>query len=320
MSFFNRVLVFGTLCLTTGHLGLASSASASAAQQLRSRIELSPVLPLRCDRFSATPPSASWHSGTISGVTVGKDGSIYEIQRGDKSPPVLVLDPTGHLLRSWGMGQYTIPHSIRLDPEGNVWTVDAASSTVIKYSPSGQELTKFEVGGQPNNGSPFNGATDIGFGPNGHVFITDGYGNARVLEYTATGELVKKWGMPGSGPGEFNLPHSLQIDKGIIYIADRENGRIESFDLSGQYLGQIAHLGRIYSIKIVGNVIWASTGPPDRPAGSSGGWLLKIDKGSGSILGHLDIAAAGTGHALDLSLTGEPLLTSGDALLWCKAH
>ena len=100
----------------------------------------------------------------------------------------------------------------------------------------------------------------------------------------------------------------------------RENGRIDSFDLSGQYRGQIANLGRVYSIKVVGNVIWAANGPLNQPPGSSGGWLLKIDKGSGSILGHLDITEAGTRHALDLSLTGEPLLTSGNALLWCKAH
>jgi hypothetical protein len=84
------------------------------------------------------------------------------------------------------------------------------------------------VGEQPGSNGPFNGATDIAFGRDGHLFITDGYGNARILEYTPDGRRVKQWGKPGSGPGEFRLPHAIQIDEdGIIYIADRENGTRE---------------------------------------------------------------------------------------------
>jgi sugar lactone lactonase YvrE len=131
-----------------------------------------------------------------------------------------------------GKGDFEIPHSIRIDHIGNVWTVDAGSSTVIEFSPLGKKLMTITVGEQPNNGSPFDGTTDVAFGPDGHIFITDGYGNARVLEYTAKGERVRVWGKPGSAPGEFNLPHSIQITAdGIIYVADRENGRIEKFDL-----------------------------------------------------------------------------------------
>ncbi len=278
------------------------------------------MLPLHCENFAAKSAAAGWQTGAVSGVAIGKDGNIFEIQRGDKSAPVLVLDPEGNILRSWGAGNYTIPHSIRLDRDGNVWTVDAGSSTIIKYSPAGQRLMTIHVGGQPNNGSPFNGTTDLGFGPDGHVFITDGYGNARVLEYTSGGKRIREWGKPGSGPGEFNLPHSIQIDRGTIYVADRENGRIEMFNLSGHYLGQFANLGRIYSIRVRGDAIWASMGPMDEPPGGAGGWLVRLDRRTGELLGHIDVAETRAGHALDVSDSGEPMITLGDALLRCRSQ
>ena len=158
----------------------------------------------------------------------------------------------------------------------------------------------------------------MGFGPDGHIFITDGYGNARVLEYTSGGKELREWGKPGSGPGEFNLPHSIQIDGGTIYVADRENDRIERFNLSGQYLGQFADLGRIYSIKVTGDAIWASIGPPVKPPGEAGGWIVRLDRCTGKVLGHIDVAEAREGHALDVSPSGEPMITLGNALLWCR--
>jgi len=258
----------------------------------------------------------------VSGVAIASNGKIYEVQRGPKSAPVLVLDAHGHVLRSWGelgAGQYTVPHSIRLDPEGNVWTVDAATSRIVKYSPSGRRLMSIDVGGQPDNGSVFDGTTDIAFGPVGRIFIADGYGNARVLEYTRAGKKVGEWGRRGAGPGEMNLPHSVQIEAGTLYVADRENGRIEEFDLTGHYVGQIPNLGRVYSIKVSGGVIWASMGPFDREPGAAGGWVLKLDRRSGRILGHIDIAEPGAGHALDVTPSGEPVITQGDGLLWFRA-
>lgn len=215
-------------------------AETKATADLRARVEASPKLLFYGAHFAAHPTTGGWESGTVSGVAVDGNGIIYEIQRGDKADPVLVLNREGKVLRSWGKGDYRIPHSIRIDPEGNVWTVDSGSSTVIKYSPLGKRLMTISVGEQPVNGSSFNGATDIGFGPSGRLFITDGYGNARVLEYTPDGKRKRQWGKSGTGPGEFNLPHAIQIDEdGIVYVADRENGRIEKFDLDGNFLAEI---------------------------------------------------------------------------------
>jgi sugar lactone lactonase YvrE len=296
----------------------ADSAQARQAADLRARVEASPLLPYYGVPCAAQPSTPGWESGTVSWVAVDPNGGIYEIQRGDKADPVLVLNDEGKILRSWGNGAYTIPHSIRIDPAGNLWTVDAASSTVIQYSPLGKKLMTISVGGQPENGGSFNGTTDIAFASNGHLYITDGYGNARVLEYTLAGKLVKQWGKPGSGPGEFNLPHAIQIDEqGTIYIADRENGRIEKFDLDGKFLGQIAGLGRVFSLKLAGSVLWATIQTFNQPL-TSGGWIVKLDRSAGLILGHLDVPERG-GHSVEQMPTGEPLTTLGNGLLCFKS-
>lgn len=297
---------------------VGGQAQEQSTSELGARIEASPVLPFKGMHLTAASHTSGWESGAVSGVAVDSKGTIYEIQRGEKADPVVVLDRNGTILRSWGKGDFKIPHSIRIDPVGNVWTVDAASSTVIKYSPLGKKLMTITVGGQPNNGSPFDGTTDLGFGPNGHIFITDGYGNARVLEYTAEGKRVNQWGKPGAAPGDFNLPHAIQITaQGIIYIADRENGRIEKFDLRGNFLGEIAHLGRIYSFKLAGGALWASMGAFDQPPGSPC-WVVKLDSESGKLLGHLNVLEERGGHSLEVMPSGEPLITLGNELLWFK--
>jgi len=289
-----------------------------AASELSARIEASPVLPFRGLHFTAQPLTSAWESGAVSGVAVDSKGTIYEIQRGEKADPIVVLDRNGTILRSWGKGDFKIPHSIRIDPAGNIWTVDASASTVIKYSPLGKKLMTITVGEQPNNGSPFDGATDVGFGPNGHIFITDGYGNSRVLEYTAEGKRVRQWGEAGTAPGDFDLPHAIQVTaQGIAYVADRENGRIEKFDLHGNFLGEIAHLGRVYSFKLTRGALWVSMGPFDQPPGSPC-WVVKLDPENGKMLGHLNVSEDRGCHSLEVMPSGEPLITLGNQLLWFK--
>lgn len=299
---------------------LQDASQSIASSNLASRIEASPSLPFHGEHFTAEAPRVGWESGSVSSVALGADGLIYELQRGEKSDPVVVVDAGGKFLRSWGKGNYKIPHTVRLDPAGDVWTVDASLSTVIKYSRGGKKLMTITVGEQPQIGSPFDGTTDIAFAPNGHIFITDGYGNARVIEYTADGKRVRQWGEPGKGRGEFHLPHAIQISaNGTIFIADRENGRIEKFDLDGNYLGEFAGLGRIYSLKIVGDVLWATTQTLDRPTGSPG-WIVKLDRDSGKILGHLTVSEASGLHSIEVSSSGEPIITLGNQLLWFRRN
>jgi DNA-binding beta-propeller fold protein YncE len=284
-----------------------------------SRVAQTPNLPFRAVRFAAQAPAVGWESGFVSWMAIDSKGLIYEIQRGNKADPILVLDRDGKVLRSWGKGDYKVPHSIRIDPSGNIWTVDAASSTVIKYSSLGEKLMTITVGEQSESNGPFNGATDIAFGSDGHLFIADGYGNARILEYAPDGRRVKQWGKPGSGPGEFRVPHAIQIDEdGIIYVADRENGRIEKFTSSGLYLGEFPHLGRIYSLKLSGDTLWASIQSFEQAPGSAG-WVVKLDRKTGRMLGHLDVAEARGLHCVEQGSSGEPITTLGNELLWFKA-
>src|SRR5688572_21253223 len=192
---------------------------------LREMLVKAPRLPLEPGPIAVQGPQEGWALGMVSWVAADKNGLIYLLQRGDKADPVIVLDRTGKVVRSWGKGLYTTPHAIRVDPQGNVWTTDAASSIVYKFSPEGKTLMQIEVGGQPTPCGNFCGTTDIAFAPNGNLFIADGYRNARILEYSADGKKLREWGSAGTGPGQFRLPHSIQVDPtGIIFIADRENG------------------------------------------------------------------------------------------------
>ena len=289
--------------------------SKSSDKVLTRRIGNSHALHFREEKCQFHAPSPDWAVSSVSGVAADGKGTIYIMQRGNKAAPILAFDMRGTLLRSWGKGDFTLPHSLRIDPEGNVWAVDAGASLVIKYSPAGQKLLTLVVGQAPDTGSPFRGATDVAFAPNGHLLIADGYGNARIVEYTAVGQRVREWGRPGIGPGEFHLPHAIQISRdGIVYVADRENGRIEEFNMQGKFLNEIDHLGRCYSLKLVDGALWASMSPLGEDPGAPG-WLVKIDPKSGKILGHLDVPEQREGHQIDILHSGEPVVTAGNGLL-----
>ena len=250
--------------------------------------------------------------GMVSWVASARDGTVYLLQRGDKADPVIAIDRAGKVLRSWGRNRYVMPHAIRVDPQGNVWTTDAATSHVTKYSPTGQVLLDIEVGGQPspcrNN---FCGTTDIAFAANGHLFISDGYANARILEYSADGKKLAEWGAPGSGPGQFVLPHSIQIDPaGLVYVADRENGRVQRFDQTGRYVDEWVY-GKTFGLKADGGFMWLATQPLQQP-NLSPGWLLKVDTRTGRIAGW--VPSAGN-HGMDVTVSGDLLLGPGPDLL-----
>jgi DNA-binding beta-propeller fold protein YncE len=184
---------------------------------------------------------------------------------------------------------------------------------VYKFSREGKKLVEIEVGGQPTPClGNFCSTTDIAFAPNGHLFISDGYANARILEYTPDGKKLREWGSPGTGPGQFRLPHSIQIDKkGVIYVADRENGRIQRFDLQGKYLGEWSQYGKTFGLKVQEGAVWLSTQPRNEPNGSPG-WLLKIDSKTGNVLGYVDANAT---HGMEAMSNGELLAVPGPNLI-----
>lgn len=277
--------------------------------KLRALVQQAPRLKLERTDLKPVPIGSDWEIGMVSWIAADRNGLVYLLQRGDKADPVIVMNRAGKVLRSWGKGMYTMPHAIRVDPQGNVWTTDAASSIVYKFSHEGKKLMQIEVGGQPtpcrNN---FCSTTDIAFAKSGHLFISDGYSNARILEYTAGGTKVREWGSSGSGPGQFRLPHSIQIDENdIVYVADRENGRIQRFDARGAFLGEWPHYGKTFGLKLEGNAVWLATQPRDLP-NLSPGWLLKVDRKTGELVGSVESEG---NHGMDVLPTGDLLQAPG---------
>lgn len=291
--------------------------TAEEAARLTALIQSSPKLPWAAMSLAIQPPQEGWNTDYISSVAVGRKGETYLIHRNLGEDAVVVVNRKGKILRSWGKGMYTIPHSIRLDPEGNVWTVDSGSSVVLKFTPQGKLLLKIAVGELPEGRRGARGTADIAFGPGGRVFIADGYGNARILEYNAAGERVKQWGTAGTGPGQFNLPHGLTLRDGVIYVADRQNGRIQRFDLEGKYLGEWGHLGKTFSITAgPDGHLWIGTHPRN-VINEAPGWLVKVDRNTGKVLGYVESPGL---HSVDAVRKGEVLSDPGrgnlNRVLW----
>ena len=290
---------------------------AAESAQFRALMRSSPALQLKLTELPISPPRPGWKIEMASSVVVDRNGLIYVLQRGSDADPVIVVDRQGRVVRSWGRGLYKVPHSIRIDGDGNVWTVDAGSSMVHKFSPDGKQALEINVGGLPTAPkSPFCGTTDIAFAHD-RILISDGYANARVLEYSKEGKRLREWGSAGEGPGQFRIPHAIAIDReGIIYVADRENGRIQRFSPEGRYLDEWRHLGKTFSLKVTSaGDLWLGTQPRDVENGAEP-WIVKVDRKTGKIqrvvesLGH---------HSIDLNADGEPLTGARpDKVLWFR--
>lgn len=282
-------------------------------EALRALMNSTPLLPVERIELKVNPPLTLVG---YSAAAADKQGHIYVIQRPEDAnvDPVVVLDSKGNLLRSWGKGMYTMPHGIRIDPAGNVWTIDARTSMIIKFTPEGKKLLEISVGDIPDASLPFCGATDVTFAANGHVYVSDGYCNARFIEYTADGRKVHEWGrratLPlevfrsragGSGPGEFRLAHDISMGPdGILYVADRENGRLQWFDKGGKYLGEKKFGGQVYSVahSPTGD-LYVGTRPRDALPGKDS-FIFKFDPKGGKILGKIEAPA----HQLSIAPDG----------------
>jgi DNA-binding beta-propeller fold protein YncE len=177
--------------------------------------------------------------GAVSGVATDAAGNVLVFHRGE--PPILVFEPSGKFIRSMGKGLFSSPHGLRLDREGNVWVTDNFNHTVMKLSPEGKVLLTLGVRDRRGvDERHFDRPTDIAFAANGDVYVSDGYGNSRVVKFDKDGKFLLAWGTKGAGDGEFNLPHAVRLDsKGRVYVGDRENNRIQVFDAGGKFIRKI---------------------------------------------------------------------------------
>jgi DNA-binding beta-propeller fold protein YncE len=188
-----------------------------------------------------------WSFVEATSVAVDRADNVVVFNRGPH--PVIVFDRDGTFVRSWGEGVFRRAHGIMVGPDGTYWLTDDLHHTVRQFTPEGKLLLTIGDPDQPatlQSGQPFNRPTHVALCPKtGNLYISDGYGNSRVHKYDPKGRHLLSWGEPGTDPGCFNLPHNIATDaEGLVYVADRENHRVQVFDGQGRYLAQWNNLHR----------------------------------------------------------------------------
>ena len=189
----------------------------------------------------------NWTYKEATAVAVDEKDNVYVFNRGTHA--MVVLDPDGNVRRTWGDGIFGNPHGVTIGPDGMVYCVDNGDHTVRKFTPDGKLLLTLGEANKPSpamSGIPFNLPTHSAVDPrDGGLYVTDGYANARVHKFSPDGKHLFSWGESGTGPGQFNIVHNIIVDKdGWVYIADRENHRIQVFNPNGKYETQWVNLSR----------------------------------------------------------------------------
>src|SRR2546427_162072 len=202
------------------------------------------------DGWERLPPGFAHRD--VAAVAVDAGGRVYLFCRGDH--PVLVYERDGRFVRSWGEGVFTMrAHGITVAPDGAIWCTDDGDHTVRKLTSDGELLLTLGTSGRPSDtgydgksvtsiahgGPPFNRPTNLAVAPNGDLYVSDGYGNARVHRFSPGGELRHSWGEPGTGPGQFMIPHGVAVHPdGRVFVCDRENDRVQIFSPDGEFLAE----------------------------------------------------------------------------------
>jgi DNA-binding beta-propeller fold protein YncE len=215
--------------------------------------------------------------GLVSRVATDSQDRVYVFQRRD--PPVVVFDRDGTYLGAWGTGEVKDPHGLKI-VDDVVYTTDRSDSVAKSFTLKGEPLRELGTRGVHSDtgcmgapwlaeraAGPFNHPTEMMPHPNGDIYVTDGYRNARVHRFTGDGRLVTSWGTPGHAEGQFHLPHSIAIDpEGKLYVADRANKRIQMFSPDGDFLGMWTGMG----------------GPNDVTRGKDGNFYIAEQEDSGN--------------------------------------
>lgn len=197
-----------------------------------------PTLPLEAlSEWEQLPPGMTLHE--TPGVSVAADDTVYLLTRNTENPAI-VLDRDGKFLRTFGAGVFTNrAHAILAAHDGFIYAADDGTHTITKWTPEGELLMTIGTPGEPAprfSGEPFNRPTDVAIAEDGAIFISDGYGNARIHKFSAEGELLLSWGEPGVDAGQFLCPHNIGLHGDRLYVADREALRVQVFDLDGNHV------------------------------------------------------------------------------------
>ncbi len=205
--------------------------------------------------------------GNPTGVALKSNENLVVFHRGSRSwqvpmPKEKIIEDTfieidkvsGEIIKSWGSDLFIMPHGLEIDKEDNIWVTDVGLHQVIKFDSNGNELMVLGVENTPGKDSlHFNLPTDLAVSENGSFYVSDGYGNSRIVKFSSSGEYLFEWGVFGENKNEFNIPHGIDLDmEGNVYVADRENNKIQKYDSLGNFIAEWKNeiIGQLYSVNV----------------------------------------------------------------------
>jgi streptogramin lyase len=264
--------------------------------------------------YMAVPANLALPEGTTMGAPASSafdsHGHLFVLNRGPQ--PLMEFDGDGKFLRAFGEGMFTRTHGLRIDREGNIWVTDVNAHIVVKLSPQGQVLLTLGTKGQAGDWNEatqshhFTEPNDVAFNRNGDIFVVQGHtpgrGDPRVLKFDKNGNFLKTWGGKGTEPGKFEVAHGIAIDaKGLLWVTDRENQRIQIFDDDGKFIREIKYAGLPCGLDIGDRYIYMVNG--------FAGQLLRLDL-DGKVLAAVGKPGKGLGefgeaHFVTVSPKGE---------------
>jgi DNA-binding beta-propeller fold protein YncE len=274
-----QVIPVALILVATAPQAFAQRPSIPPRAIMAPALDLSPVA---LDAAFSMPDGVEFES--VAAVAIDAAGHVIVLHRGPQA--LLEFDADGDFIRAHGEDLFRRSHSLRIDDDGNYWTTDFGTHEVLKLSPDGEVLMSLGTKGQAGDWdeaagtSLFNEPNDVALDSAGNFYVVQGHGRGEplVLKFDATGRFLMKWGGEGTLPGQFAVPHSIVIDDDDeLYVADRENRRIQVFDTDGNFVRGWLYYGMACSLELHGDFLYMTTG--------FDGQVVKLDKATGAVLG-----------------------------------
>src|ERR1039457_4681970 len=298
-----------------------------AALATRAKARNAPEIPFESvPNFLKLPPNLFLGEGI--GIATNSKGHIFVYTRSQRTR-LFEFDANGNFVREIGEGLYgfVFAHAVRVDPRDNIWAVDEGSNMVIKFNPEGRVVMVLGRRPEPAEAAPpavepytFNRPTDVGWDAAGNIFVSDGYGNSRVVKYDRNGRFLKSAGGKGAAPGQLNLPHTIALDaQGNVYVGDRSNSRVQVFDNDLNFKAIYDNVGAPWAVCITPGphqYLYSSNSNPDNNNSqieAVTGEIYKMEL-DGTILGKFGHAGKklgefGTVHEIDCRNENELLVS-----------
>jgi sugar lactone lactonase YvrE len=210
--------------------------------------------------------------GAVSAVAIDAKDNVYVLQRG--ATPLMAWDASGKYLNGWGDKLFKLPHGLRIDARGNIWTTDNANSLIRCFSPRGELLLTLGEGKEAD-AVKFKSPDDLVFDRSGNMYVADA-GSGRILKLSPEGKLLKAWGKKGKADVEFGTAHSIAIDdQDHIYVGDRGNKRVQVFDSEGKHLHTWTGFGNAFGVIVIGNELITTEGDKHQ--------IYHVDRATGKV-------------------------------------